>query len=123
MSVKKLQSRLFLMGLALFAISPAPAQDRATPLQRRIESERQHLSSSDVEERREALMRLGAMKHADASRAAVVGLSDPEPTIRVTAAHAIVSLPANEAASLLTPLTTDKLEFVRREAAYALGET
>ena len=35
----------------------------------------------------------------------------------------IVSLPADEAANLLLPLLQDKLEFIRREAAYALGET
>jgi HEAT repeat protein len=37
--------------------------------------------------------------------------------------HAIRSLPPAEATSLLIPLLPDKLEFVRREAAYALGET
>ena len=99
------------------------AQDRLTPLQHRIEAERQRLGSSETEERRDALMKLGAMKNGDASRAAVVGLNDPEPIIRVTAAHAIVALPGAEATSLLIPLTKEKLEFVRREAAYALGET
>ena len=113
------------LGALLFwaLLFSASAQDRLTPLQHRIEAERQRLGSSEIEERRDALMKLGAMKNADAARAAVVALNDPEPIIRVTAAHAIVALPANEAASLLIPLTKEKTEFVRREAAYALGET
>jgi len=94
-----------------------------TPLQRRIEKERQRLNSSDIEERRDALMKLGSMKRPEASRAAVGALNDVEPAVRVTAAHAIASLPAEEAAGLLIPLLKDKLEFVRREVAYALGET
>lgn len=97
--------------------------ERQTPLQRRIEQQKQRLTSGEVEERRDALMKLGSMKQADASRAATSALSDAEPIIRVTAAHAITSLPAAEAATLLLPLLKDKLEFVRREAAYALGET
>jgi HEAT repeat protein len=102
----------------------APAQNPGlTPLQQRIERERQHLASSDVEERRDALMRLGLMKRPEASRVAVTALSDPDPTIRVAAAHAIESLPGPDAVTQLTPLLQDKLEFVRREAAYALGET
>src|SRR5215831_16423315 len=94
-----------------------------TPIQREIERQRQRLTSSDVEERRDALMKLGSLKRADASRAAEAGLSDQVPVVRVTAAHAIRSLAAEEAVPLLTPLLADKLEFVRREGAYALGET
>lgn len=116
---------LALIALGLGAGSAAFGQEdsRLTPLQRRIEQQKQRLSSADVEERREALMKLGAMKHSDASRAAVPAINDPEPLIRVTAAHAITSLPAPEAATLLIPLLKDKLEFVRREAAYAIGQT
>ncbi len=99
------------------------ATDRPTPIQREIEKQRQRLASSDVEERRDALMRLGNLHRPDASRAAVAGLGDPVPVVRIGAAHAIVSLPADEAANLLLPLLQDKLEFIRREAAYALGET
>ncbi len=99
------------------------AQENLTPRQRQIERERQRLSSSDLEERRDALMKLRSMNHPDAARAAVSSLNDPEPMIRATAAHALRALPGDEAVSLLTPLTTEKLEFVRREAAAALGET
>ncbi|SRR5581483_723398 len=99
------------------------AQENLTPIQRQIEQQRQRLSSAEVEERRDALMKLNLMKRAEASRAAAPALNDPDPMIRVTAAHAITMLPSDEAAALLIPLLKDKLEFVRREGAYALGET
>lgn len=114
---------LMALGLCASPNSFAQQNDRLTPLQRRIEQQKQRLTSGEVEERRDALMKLGAMKHADASRAAIPGINDLEPIIRVTAAHAITSLPAAEASTLLLPLLKDKLEFVRRESAYALGET
>jgi HEAT repeat protein len=118
----------FLATLAMFSISAsapvfAQGNDRLTPLQRRIEQQKQRLSSSEVEERRDALMKLSSMKHADASRAAAAALNDPEPIVRGTAAHALTSLRAADAVGLLTPLLKDKLEFVRREVASAMGET
>lgn len=97
--------------------------DRLTPMQREIERQRRRLSSEAVEERRDALMRLGNLKRPEASRAAAAALNDIDPMVRVTAAHAVVHLPQPEAAALLIPLLQDKLEFVRREVAYALGET
>jgi len=99
------------------------SSERLTPVQREIERQRQLLNSGSVEERRDALMRLGNLRRPDASKVAAAGLSDVEPVVRVTAARAILSLPPAEAATLLSPLLQDKLEFVRREAAYALGET
>ena len=110
-------------GLADKNRIPGQANDRLTPIQREIERQRQRLASTDVEERRDALMRLGNLHRPDAARAAAAGLGDPLPVVRVAAAHAIVSLPADEAANLLLPLLQDKLEFIRREVAYALGET
>jgi len=103
----------------------ASAQDtrNLTPSQAEIERQRQRLNSSDVEERRDAIMRLGSMRLAAASRAALPGLSDPEPIVRATAAKAILSIGAEESVSSLLPLLKDKDEFVRREAAYALGLT
>lgn len=94
-----------------------------TPLQREIERQRQRLSASDVEERRDAVMRLGWMKRAESSRAALVALNDSTEIVRATAAHAVLSLPPDEAATFLLPLLQDKKEFVRQEAAYALGST
>ena len=97
--------------------------DRMTGMQREIERQRQSLSSDSIEERRDALMRLKNLKRPDAARAAASALNDPSPVVRVTAAHAILFLPPAEAVALLTPLLQDNLDFVRREAAYALGET
>jgi HEAT repeat protein len=96
---------------------------RLTPIQREIERQRQRLTSAEIEDRRDALMRLGNLKRPDASRAAAAGLNDLSPMVRVTAAHAILFLPPPEAVTLLVPLLQDKSEFVRRETAYALGET
>jgi len=101
----------------------AQNSDRLTPTQREIERQRQRLSSTEIEERRDALMRLGNLKRPDASRAAAAALNDESPTVRVAATHAVLSLPSSEAASLLIPLLKDKQEFVRREVAFALGKT
>lgn len=110
-------------------ISPPPFhfarqnQNALTPVQREIEKQRARLASSDTEERRDAVTRLGAMRRPDASRAAAQSLGDSATIIRATAARAVLSLPSEEAARLLLPLLQDKQEFVRREAAYALGLT
>jgi HEAT repeat protein len=104
---------------------PALAQDsrKLTPLQIEIEKQQQRLSSADQEERRDAIMELGSMRLAAASRAALAGLQDASPVIRATAARAILSLGPDESVAALLPLLNDKDEFVRREAAYALGLT
>jgi HEAT repeat protein len=124
------RSSLTLLAAMFVVIGAMPGKvivgqsnERLTPVQREIERQRQRLSSTEIEERRDALMRLGNLGRADASRVAAAGLSDVAPMVRVTAAHAIRSLPQAEAVALLIPLLQDKLEFVRREAAYALGET
>ena len=101
----------------------AQSADQLTPIQREIERQRQRLSSSDIEERRDALMRLGNLKRPDASRVAAVSLNDAAVQVRVAAAHAVVFLPPAEAAGLLLPLLQDRDEFIRRETAYALGDT
>jgi len=104
---------------------PVVAQDsrNLTPLQIEIEKQQQRLSSSDQEERRDAVMKLGAMRMAVASRAALPALQDASPTIRAVAAKAILSIGADESVAALMPLLNDKDEFVRRETAYALGLT
>jgi len=116
-----------LLGIAVFcaghAVLFAQSANRSTPIQQRIETQRQRLASSDIEERRDALMKLGAMKHPDASRAALPALGDADPIIRVTAAHAVEALPPADASAALIPLLGDKQEVVRREAAHALGAT
>jgi HEAT repeat protein len=101
----------------------AQSSRNLTPRQVEIEKQQQRLSSGDEEERRDALMRLSAMHMPAASRAALPGLTDVSPMIRAVAAKAILSLDPAESAAALTPLLNDKNEFVRREAAYALGAT
>ena len=96
---------------------------RLTPVQREIERQRQRLGAQEVEERRDALMRLANLRRPEASRAAAAALHDASPTVRAAAAHAVIFLPNHEAAALLLPLLKDKTEFVRREVAFALGAT
>ena len=94
-----------------------------TPLQFEIQKQRERFGSSDIEERREALMRLKSLRDPRASRVAVVGLKDESAIVRATAASAVLMLPGEEAATDLLPLLDDKDEFVRQEVAYALGHT
>jgi HEAT repeat protein len=114
-----------LSAFLLFCCAWVAAQEsrNLTPVQLEIEKQQRRLSSSDVEERRDAVMRLGSMRLAAASRAALPALQDAEPIIRATAAKAILSIGNEESAGSLLPLLNDKDEFVRRETVYALGLT
>ena len=114
---------LAITGRALETTRLTQGNDHLTPIQREIERQRQRLSSAEIEERRDALMRLASLERPEASRVATAGLRDPVPIVRATAVHAVLSLPQAEGAAVLIPLLQDKLEFVRRETAYALGET
>ncbi|MBV9925490.1 MAG: HEAT repeat domain-containing protein [Acidobacteria bacterium] len=115
----------FFLALAcLSAFEPArAAQGDLTPQQQEIKVLTARLSSVDAEERREAVTRLGALRRPEASRAAAAALGDAAAIVRATAARAVLSLPPGEAATLVVPLLRDRDEFVRREAAYALGVT
>jgi len=131
MIVRPLWFKLAMLVLltSVFGLADARAffagqnNEQLTPMQQEIARQRQRLSSADIEERRDALMRLGNLKRADASRVAAAGLNDVSPIVRVTAMQAIQSLSPADSTPLLLPLLKDKLEFVRREAAYALGKT
>ncbi|MDT5271084.1 MAG: hypothetical protein QOH49_3270 [Acidobacteriota bacterium] len=113
---------IFLILVCVLASQPArAAQSDLTPLQQEIKILTARLSSTDVEERREAVVRLGAMGRPEGSRVAAAALGDTAAIVRATAAHAVLSLPSGEAATLILPLLRDRDEFVRREAAYALG--
>ena len=101
----------------------ATVKQGLTPVQLEIEKHRQLLSSADVEDRRQALVRLSALHHPHASRAAQAALNDPSPIVRATAAASVLSLPPAESAAGLIPLLSDKDEFVRQQVAYALGQT
>src|ERR1044071_5845070 len=111
----------FVLALALlYSIASAQAfsqqESNATsslnPVQREIERQRQRLGSADTEERRDAVMRLGWMSRPDSSRVAATALHDATPIVRATAARAVLSLPASEAASVLLPLLQDRDAFV-----------
>lgn len=121
---------MFVAGLMTFlflttgaSLTRAQASRNLTPLQAEIERQQQRLNSLDEEDRRDALMRLAAIRRAEASRVALPSLSDPSPIVRVMAAKAILALDPAESVAALLPLLNDKDEFVRREAAYALGQT
>ncbi len=79
------------------------------------------ISTGTVEQKRDALSQIRNLETEQASRLAVPALADPNELVRGTAASAVVFLPEEEAAALLIMLLRDKAEFVRREAAYALG--
>lgn len=112
---------LFLTANA-FSVAAQSTRD-LTPLEIQIQKAQERLASGDEEDRRDALLRLAALRRAAASRAALPALNDPSPKVRVMAAKAILSLEPDESAAALLPLLNDKDEFVRREVAYALGAT
>jgi len=116
---------LIFLWLTLSAVAPAAVKSgqALTPTQIQIEKERQRLNSADAEERRDALMHLGAMRTAAASKTCLVGLTDATPMNRAVAAQSILSLSPEESVPALLPLLNDKDEFVRREAVHALGLT
>ena len=107
---------------AVFGQSPSSVQS-LTENQRKLELSRSQLKSSDPEVRRDAVLYLGRMKSDEASRIAAIALKDADPRVRASAVEAVLSKPASEAVTDLTPLLADKNEFVRQEAAYALGRT
>ena len=108
---------------ASYSFARQSAQGSLTPLQFEIERQVRRLDSVETEERRDAVTRLGSMHHPAAARAALPALHDSVAIVRATAAGAILSLPPGESAGYLIPLLVDKDEFVRREAAFALGKT
>jgi HEAT repeat protein len=114
---------LVVLFLATSGVSQSNSVRSLTALQIEIEKQQNRLSSTEIEERREALTRLGALHHPEASRAAVAALRDASAIVRITAAAAVLSLPPEEGAAALLPLLNDKDEFVRQETAYALGKT
>jgi HEAT repeat protein len=117
---------LGLVGAPLRAtprVEPQTADHHLTPLQWEIERQRQRLSSAEIEERRDALMRLGSLHRVEAARVAAGALRDPASIVRATAAGAVLSLSPEESVAVLLPLLADKEEFVRQQVAYALGGT
>ena len=77
--------------------------------------------SGDTEQKRSALFEIRNFRNEQASRLAISALKDTDEIVRATAASSVIFLPKTEAIDALAPLLADKAEFVRREAAYALG--
>src|ERR1043165_5625948 len=98
-----------LCALLILLCWPAFAQEsrNLTPSQLTIQQQQQRLNSSDVEERRDAAMRLGAMRREAASPAQIPGLKDGGPIVRATAAKAILSLGSEASVGYLLPLLND----------------
>jgi HEAT repeat protein len=111
-----------LVGSGVAARTLAQNVSALTPVQREIERLRAQLSSSEIEARRDALVRLGILRRVESARVAAGSLNDASDMVRATAAHAALSLPANEFVDLLVPMLNDKSEFVRQQVAYLLGE-
>jgi HEAT repeat protein len=80
------------------------------------------LRSGNTEEKREALFEIRNLRSEEASQIALAALQDHTPIVRATAASSVIYLPPQQASAALLPLLKDKDPFVRREAAYALGE-
>src|SRR6185369_16869303 len=68
-----------------------------------IQQQQQRLNSSDVEERRDAVMRLSSMRLEAASRAVLPALQDAAPIVRATAAKAVLSLGSEASVGYLLP--------------------
>jgi len=80
------------------------------------------LKSSDVEERRDAAMRLSVLDGEAAASALAAALTDPSPLVRAVVAAGLGERQDPSSAPLLAArLTSDKDAFVRKAAAYALG--
>lgn len=91
-----------------------------------IESEVAHwaarLKSSDEEERREAVMMLSSFEGNAALPAIESALTDNSPRVRAAAVNSLASRRESSIVPLLAArLTQDKIQFVRKAAAYALG--
>ena len=106
--------------IIVFTCAPLPASAQQggesasalTPLQLEIEKQRRRLGSSETEERRDAVMRLGALKRPEGSRVAMQALHDSASIVRATSVRAVLALPPDEAAAALLPLA--RPHFARR---------
>ncbi|MEO6333908.1 MAG: HEAT repeat domain-containing protein [Pyrinomonadaceae bacterium] len=123
---RDIQRALFLLLLSAGSIS---AQISGAVIDQKVVDEKPieaALSSAirdgNAEQKRDALLSIRNFRSERASRLAVPALRDKDPMVRATAAASVVFLPKSEALSSLLPLLNDKIEFVRRETAYALGD-
>jgi HEAT repeat protein len=94
----------------------AAAQTAADDLTRQI-------ATGTSDEKRSALFAIRSLKDEASSRLAVPALRDADETVRATAAFSVLYLPPDEAFQLLRPNLNDPSPMVRRETAYAIGQT
>lgn len=124
--VRGVSRQLFLLvvlAILCGSVFSQQSSDDDARIQREISFQSERLDNSEAEVRRDAVLHLGAMKRADASRAATAALLDADERVRAAACAAVISMPADAAAGALLPLLNDKSPFIRQEAAYALGKT
>ena len=112
---------LILSGLALTFLVGAVKVSAQNDNDIQLQAAR--LKSADIETRRDALHKLRTIRTAESSDIASLALNDSVEIVRATAPFAVLNLPPEEAAARLQPQLRDSSEFVRRETAYALGET
>ncbi|MEP6925734.1 MAG: HEAT repeat domain-containing protein [Pyrinomonadaceae bacterium] len=117
---------LTVISLSLFVSTNGQIQDvlGQIAVEQLANKELERLKSADVETRRDAAHQLRLQENAVAARAASVALSDKSEIVRAVACEAIAYAADEDAARFLTPLLSsqEKSEYVRREAAFALGE-
>ncbi len=114
---------VFIFGTAIFLSLSIPAALAQTEPSTDVASRLQaRIANGDIEAKRSALAEIRNIETAVASRIALPALRDKEPIVRATAAMSVIFLPPGEATMALLPLLNDRSEFVRREAAHALGE-
>ncbi len=124
MKILPLAVCFFGFALGIFAQTDDLQRQLTAQQEQQANSELTRLQSSDVETRRDAVSNLRLMENAAAARVAATALSDKSEIVRAVACEAVSYTTDEEAARFLIPLLlpTEKSEYVRREAAFALGE-
>lgn len=109
-------------GRCLIFLLLAVASFAAITKAQDLEVTASQILTGNIEQKRNALARVRDLRTEAASRLAIPALTDTDEIVRSMAAVGVVYLPPDEGCSLVLPLLNDKAEFVRREAAFALGE-
>lgn len=104
---------------AIFSSPPHPSPQNSNPEIARLTDQ---LKSSDEEQRRDAALKLAALRNPATIPALVSVLDDPSERIRALAITALARVGDSSLAPLIAArLSNDKKPFVRKAAAYALG--
>jgi HEAT repeat protein len=118
--VKSKKAKIFVCLCVVFFVCFVVKSSAQTAEQLEYYSGR--IEFGDTEVKRDALFELRNFESEAASRVAIPALRDLSEIVRATATHTVIFIPKDEAAQLLSPLLSDRSEFVRRETAYALGK-